>query len=63
MEKPTFLEFLITYQNKIRNANKNDMYSTKEVEQILSKRTRGTIIEYLVKWKGYSQLVNFIVFF
>ena len=58
MEKPTLLEWSITF-----HPNKSDMYPTKEVKQILSKRTRGTIIEYLVKWKGYSQLVNFIVFF
>ena len=58
MEKPT--ESSITYHHKIENANKNDMYPTKEVEQIFSKRTRGAITEYLVKWKGYSQLVNFI---
>ena len=57
------LEWSKTYHHKTENAKKNDMYPTKEVEQVVSSRTRGTITEYFVKWKGYSKLVNFIVYF
>ena len=62
MEKPYFIP-TVKWKGKKEKANKEDMYLTKEIEEIASRRTRGTKTEYLVKWKGYSQLVFFILFF
>ena len=58
MEKPYFIS-MVKWKGKAEKANKEDMYITKEIEEIASRRTRGTKTEYLVRWKGCSQLVFF----